>query len=175
MVVGPTHKTSVLKPGGSRAVNDDYKTVFVQGAYNLGCVLHNFEVVTAGFQPGMFVDPKITVGLEMECTIGADASIVVLGVAEVDFGTVKNCSVAYVTTDSAPLILPHWNPGALLRNLVKVDAGADKGPASFMGTNSGTDGKFKADITVNCFVRAQDFIVSGATANFVGWFESFAP
>lgn len=166
---------SVLKPGGIRIICDDYKSVFVQGAYNFGPVYHNFEVETAGFQPGMFVDPLTTAGLEMQCTIGATASLVALGVAEVDFGTIKNCSVEYAVTDSAPLILPHWNPGALCRNLVKVDNGAHKGPASFYGTNSGTPGAFKADLTKNCFVRSQDYIASGSVADFVGWFESFAP
>ena len=166
---------STLKPGGIRITCDDHKKVFVQGAYNFGPVYQNFEVAVAGFTPGMFVDPLTTVGLEEQCTIGADASVVVLGVAEVDFGTVKDCSVAYVATDSAPLILPHWNPGALLRNLPKVDNGADKGATSFYGTNSGTDGLFKADLTKNCFIRSQDFIADLATADFVGWFESFAP
>ena len=166
---------SVLKPGGIRIVCDDHKKVFVQGAYNLGAVYQNFEVVVAGFTPGMFVDPLTTVGLEEQVTIGADASVVVLGVAEVDFGVLADCSAAYVATDSAPIILPHWNPGALCRNLVKVDNGADKGPTSFYGSNSGTAGSFKADLTKNVFVRAQDFIANVATADFVGWFESFAP
>ena len=166
---------STLKPGGKRAVCDIYKTVFVQGAYNLGGVLQNFEVETAGFRPGMFVDPLTTVGLEMQCTIGADASVVALGVAEVDFGVVKNCTVLYAVTDSAPLILPHWNPGALLRNISTVDPGADKGPTSYYGTNSGTAGKFQADLAKGVILRSQDFVANGATADIVAWFESFAP
>ena len=119
---------STLKPGGRRAVSNDFETVFVQGAYNLGAVYENFEVVTAGFNPGMTVDPKITVGLEEQCTIGANGSVVVIGIAEVDFGVMNDCSVAYNTTDSAILIKEHWNPGALLRNLQRVAAGADTHP-----------------------------------------------
>ena len=166
---------STLRPGGIRVVCDDYKTVFVQGAYNFGPVYQNFELVTTALHPGETVDPLTTVGLEEQCILGADASVVLLGIAEVDFGTVKNCSVDYALTDSIPVILPHWNVGALCRNLVKVDNGADKGPASFYGTNSGTDGALKTDITKNAFVRSQDFIANAATDDFVGWFESFAP
>lgn len=166
---------STLKPGGKRAVIDDYKTVFVQGAYNFGAVYQNFEVVVAGFTPGMFVDPMTTVGLEEQCTIGADGSVVAIAIAEVDFGVMKNCSVAYNTTDSAILIMRHWNVGALLRNIPTVDPGGDKGPTSFYGTTSGTAGKFKADLTSGVILRAQDFVANGATANIVAWFESFAP
>ena len=166
---------STLKPGGKRAVIDPFKTVFVQGAYNLGGVLQNFEVAVAGFRPGMFVDPMTTVGLEMQCTIGADASVVALGVAEVDFGMVANATVAYIVGDSVPLILPHWNPGALLRNIPTEDPGGDKGPASYYGTNSGTDGLFQADLAKGVILRGQDFVANGATADIVAWFESFAP
>ena len=166
---------SVLKPGGKRAVIDPYKTVFVQGAYNLGGVLQNFEIVTTAFRPGMFVDPLTTVGLEMQCTIGADASVVAIGIAEVDFGIIKNCGVTYATADSVPIIMRHWNPGALLRNIPTEDPGGDKGAGSFMGTNSGTDGLFQADLAKGVILRAQDFVVNGATADIVAWFESFAP
>ena len=166
---------SVLKPGGSRAVIDPFKTVFVQGAYNLGGVLQNFEIAVAGMRPGMFVDPMTTVGLEMQCTIGADASVVAIGIAEVDFGIVKDCTVTYAVGDSIPLIMRHWNPGALLRNIPTEDPGADKGPGSFMGTNSGTDGLWQADLAKGVILRAQDFVVNGATADIVAWFESFAP
>ena len=166
---------SVLKPGGSRAVNDIHKTVFVQGAYNLGGVLQNFEIAVAGFRPGMFVDPLTTVGLEMQCTIGADSSVVAIGVAEVDFGIIKDCTVTYAVTDSVPLIMRHWNPGALLRNIPTEDPGGDKGATSYMGTNSGTDGLWQADIATGVMLRAQDFVVNGATADIVAWFESFAP
>lgn len=167
--------TSTLKPGGQRAYIDDYKTVFVMGAYGLGPVLQNFEVVTAGFNPGMTVDPLTTVGLEEQCTIGANASLAVIGIAEVDFGVMASCATAYATTDSAKVIMPHWNPGALMRNLMKVDNGADKAAGSYMGTTSGTAGKLKADLTTGVIIRAQDFIANAATANFVGWFENYAP
>ena len=166
---------STLKPGGIRAVCDDNRTVFVHGAYNLGGVLQNFEVVTAGFNPGMFVDPLTTVGLEEQITIGADDSVVALGIAEVDFGVVASCATAYALTDSAPIIMYHWNPGALLRNIMTVDPGADKGPTSFLGTASGTAGKHKAELTKGVKLRVQDFILNGATDNVVAWIESFAP
>ena len=166
---------STLKPGGIRAVCDDFKSVFVMGAYGLGSVLTNYEVVTAGFTPGMFVDPIATVGLEEQVTIGATGSVVTFGVAEVDFGVVASCAVAYALTDSVPIIAIHWNPGALMRNLNTVDPGADVDAQAFYGTTSGTAGKFKADITSGAILRGQDFVVNGASADIVGWFESFAP
>ena len=168
---------STLRPGGIRAVNDDFKTVFVQGAYNLGGVLQNFEVITAGFNPGMHVDPgAATVGTEEQITIGGDASVIGYGVAEVDFGVLASCAAAYATTDSAPIIMYHWNWGALLRNLFTTDPGGDKGPGTFTGTNSGTAGKFQiGEFTKGANIRVQDFVVNGATTNVVGWIENFAP
>lgn len=166
---------STLKPGGSRAVSDDYKIVFVQGAYNQGAVYQNFEVVTAGFAPGMTVDPIPTVGLEEQCTIGADTSDVIIGIAEIDFGVLLNCSKAYTTTDSAPIIMIHWNPGALLRNLQKVAALADTHPGDYWGTKSGTAGKIDQDLTNHVIIRGQDFDAAAGSANMVGWLESFAP
>ena len=161
---------STLKPGGSRAVCDDYKTVFVQGAYNLGPVLQNFT-------PGMFVDQgAATVGTEEQCTVGANASVASIGVAEVDFGVISSCATAYVATDSAPIIMWHWNWGALLRNLPSVDPGGDKGPGTFAGTTSGTAGKWKiGTITTGANIRAQDFVANAAVLDFVGWIENFAP
>ena len=163
---------STLKPGGMRAVVDIYKSVFVQGAYNLGSVIENFEVVTAGFTPGMTVDPVPSVGLEEQCTIGGDASVVVIGIAEVDFGVVANCSVAYTTTDSAPVLRPHWNPGALLRNLWRVTAGADTEAGDYWGTTSGTAGHLDQDLTTGVMIRGQDFEVAaaGTVQTLVGWF-----
>ena len=166
---------STLKPGGSRAVIDDYKTVFVIGAYNQGPVYQNFEVVTAGFNPGMTVDPLTTVGLEEQCTIGANASVVAIGIAEVDFGVMASCATAYALTDSAIVIMPHWNPGALLRNLMRVAAGADTHPGDYWGTTSGVAGKIDQDLTTGVIVRSQDFAVAAATTNMVGWFETYAP
>ena len=163
---------STLKPGGSRAVCDDYKTVFVIGAYGLGPVYENLEVVTAGFNPGMFVDPLTTVGLEEQCTIGADASVVAIGVAEVDFGVMASCATAYVVTDSAPIIRPHWNPGALLRNLMRVAAAADTHPGDYWGTTSGTAGKFDQDLTTGVMLRGQDFATAATTDNMVAWFNA---
>jgi len=168
---------STLKPGGIRAEIDDYKTVFVQGAYNLGGVLQNFEVITAGFNPGMHViQGAATVGTEQQCTVGGDACVDAIGVAEVDFGVVASCATAYVATDSAPIIMYHWNWGALLRNIMTVNPGADKGPGAFCGTTSGTAGKFKqGNFATGANLRAQDFVLNGATANIVAWIENFAP
>ena len=166
---------STLKPGGRRAVVDDFKTVFVIGAYNQGAVYQNFEVVTAGFNPGMTVDPLTTVGLEEQCTIGANASVVVIGIAECDFGVLDNCSVAYATTDSALVIMQHWNPGALLRNLQRVAAAGDSHPGDYWGTTSGTAGKIDQDLTTGVIVRSQDFETAATTDNMVGWFETYAP
>ena len=168
---------STLKPGGIRAVCDDFKSVFVMGAYGLGAVYQNFEVITAGFTPGMFVDPgAATVGTEEQCTIGATTSVLAYGHAEVDFGVVANCSVAYVATDSVPVIMYHWNPGALLRNLPTTDPGGDKGPGVFAGTTSGTAGRIQAaELSTGCNIRTQDFILNAAVDDIVGWIETFAP
>ena len=168
---------STLKPGGMRAVCDIHKKVFVQGAYNLGAVYTNYEVVTAGFTPGMTVDPVPSVGLEEQCTIGANASVMVIGIAEVDFGLSADASVAYATTDSAIIIMPHWNPGALLRNLWRVTAAADTEHGDYWGTTSGTAGCLDQDLSTGVFIRGQDFgaAAAGTVQTLVGWFESFAP
>jgi len=168
---------STLKPGGIRAVCDDYKTVFVMGAYGLGAVYQNFEVITAGFTPGMFIDPgAATVGTEEQCTIGATTSVLAIGHAEVDFGVMDNCSVAYNTTDSAPIIMYHWNPGALLRNLPTTDPGGDKGPYTFCGTTSGTAGRIQqAELSTGVMIRAQNFVLNTAVDDIVGWIETYAP
>ena len=165
---------STLKPGGRRAVTDVYKTVFVQGAYNQGAVYQNFEA-TGGFAPGMTVDPMTTVGLEEQCVIGANASVVVIGIAEVDFGIVATAATAYVATDSVPVIMQHWNPGALLRNVQRVACAADTHPGDYWGTTSGTAGKLKQDLTTGIILRSQDFEVLASTASMVGWFETYAP
>ena len=168
---------STIVPGGKRATIDDHKIVFVQGAYNLGSVWQNFEIITAGFNAGMTVDMgAATVGTEMQCTIGANASVSTIGIAEADFGQIADCSVAYAITDSVPIIMYHWNPGALLRNLFTTDPGGDKGPGVWAGTTSGTAGKIQAaELTTGCNIRTQDFILNGAVANIVGWLETFAP
>ena len=167
---------STLKPGGERIVIDNYKSVFVQGAYNLGGVLQNFEIITAGFNPGMFVDPgAATVGTEMQVTIGATTSVMTIGVAEADFGIIASCATAYAAGDSAPIILWHWNPGALLRNLMTVNPGGDVPPYSFYDTTSGASGKFKLGSATGVNIRGIDFILNAATDNIVGWIEQLSP
>ena len=168
---------STIVPGGIRAVIDDYKSVFVMGPHGLGAVYENFEIITAAFTPGMFVDPgAATVGTEMQCTIGATTSVLALGHAECDFGQIDNCSVAYQLADSVPLILYHWNWGALLRNLPTTDPGGDKGPYTFCGTTSGTAGRIQqAELSTGCNIRAQDFVLNAAVDDIVGWIENFAP
>ena len=168
---------STLKPGGMRAVCDVHNPVFVQGAYNLGAVYMNYEVVVAGFTPGMFVDPVPTVGLEEQCTIGANASLMVIGIAEVDFGLSADATVAYATTDSATIIMPHWNPGALLRNLWRVTAAGDTEHGDYWGTTSGTAGWLDQDLSTGVLIRGQDFgaAAPGTVQTLVGWFENFAP
>lgn len=168
---------STLKPGGQRAVCDINKKIFVMGAYGLGPVYQNFEVVTAGFTPGMTVDPVPSVGLEEQCTIGANASVMVIGIAEVDFGLSADATVAYNTTDSAIVIMPHWNPGALLRNLWRVTAGADTEHGDYWGTTSGTAGCLDQDLTTGVLIRGQDFGVAaaGTVQTLVGWFENYSP
>ena len=165
---------STLKPGGRRAVTDIYKSVFVQGAYNQGAVYQNFEAM-GGLAPGMTVDPLTTTGLEEQCVIGADASLVVIGIAEVDFGIVATAATAYVATDSIPVIMPHWNPGALLRNLQRVAAVGDTHPGDYWGTTSLTAGKIDQDLTTGVIIRGQDFELAATTTSMVGWFETYAP
>ena len=142
------------------------------GAYGLGPVHERLEVVTAGFIPGMFVDPLTTVGLEEQCTIGADASVVAIGVAEVDFGVMADTDTAYTTTDEAIILRPHWNPGALLRNLARVTAAADTHPGDYWGTTSGTPGRFDQDLTTGVMIRGQNFdpAAAGSVNTLVGWF-----
>ena len=168
---------STLKPGGERIVCDDYKSVFVQGAYNLGSVLQNFLIITSGFNPGMHVNMgAATVGTEMQCTIGANASVSTIGIAEVDFGQLADCTVAYAAGDSAPILMWHWNWGALLRNIWNVNPGGDKGPGAFAGTTSGTAGCFKiGDLSTGVNLRSVDFILNAATANIVAWIENYSP
>ena len=163
---------STLKPGGSRAVCDIHKTIFVMGAYGLGPVIENFEVVTAGFIPGMTVDPLTTVGLEEQCTIGANASVVVIGIAEVDFGVMADTDTAYVVTDSAKVLKPHWNPGALLRNLARVTAAAPTHPGDYWGTTSGTAGRLDQDLNTGVMIRGQNYAAAaaGSVNTLVGWF-----
>ena len=163
---------STLKPGGSRAVCDIHKTIFVMGAYGLGPVIENFEVVTAGFIPGMTVDPLTTVGLEEQCTIGANASVVVIGIAEVDFGVMDDTDTAYNTTDSAKVLKPHWNPGALLRNLARVTAAAPTHPGDYWGTTSGTAGRLDQDLTTGVMIRGQNYAAAaaGSVNTLIGWF-----
>jgi len=163
---------STLKPGGSRAVCDIHKTIFVMGAYGLGPVIENFEVVTAGFIPGMTVDPLTTVGLEEQCTIGANASVVVIGIAEVDFGVMDDTDTAYNTTDSAKVLKPHWNPGALLRNLARVTAAAPTHPGDYWGTTSGTAGRLDQDLNTGVMIRGQNYdaAAAGSVNTLVGWF-----
>ena len=165
---------STLYPGGRRAYCDIYKTIFAMGAYGLGAVYENLEVVTAGFQPGMAVDPLTTVGLEEQCTIGANASVVVIGIAEVDFGVMASCDVAYALTDSAKIIRPHWNPGALLRNLARVTAAADTHPGDYWGTTSGTAGRLDQDLNTGVMIRGQNFdaAAAGSVETLVGWFNT---
>jgi len=168
---------STIVPGGKRAICDDYKSVFVQGPHNLGSVIQNFEIITAAFNPGMFIDMgAATVGTEMQCTIGATGSVASIGVAECDFGQINDCSVAYQLADSVPILMWHWNWGALLRNLPTTDPGGDKGPGVWAGTTSGTAGRIQAaELTTGCNIRTQDFILNAAVADIVGWIENFAP
>jgi len=168
---------STLKPGGKRGYIDPFKTVFITGAYNLGPILQSFEVITTGFNPGMFVDQgAATVGTEEQCTVGANASVAAIGIAEVDFGMLASCAAAYVATDSAPILMFHWNWGALLRNIKTVTPGADKGPGAFCGTTSGTAGKWiQGTLTTGANIRAQDFVLNGAVADIVAWIENYSP
>ena len=132
--------TATIRSTGDKAFNDIFSTVFVQGAYNQGVVLEWKEVKTAAFHPGEVVEWIAGAAGEDNVRCGQDASVHLAGFGELDLGQIASCSVDYTAADEVPVIILHWNPGALLRNIQIVDPTAALQPGTALTTNSGTGG-----------------------------------
>ncbi len=151
---------SVIKSSGDKIDVNTNKPVWVQGAWNLGPIIENKEIETTGFKPGYSVDPvAVAAGGEDNCTIGANASVVLLGVAELDFGQLNDCTTAaYAVADDVPIIMFHWNPGALLNNIAMTTFAAHLEPGELIGTTSGVAGLFKDDTTTAVCLRSYKYV-----------------
>ena len=132
--------TATIRSSGDKIDTDIMRSVFVQGAWNQGKVIESKQGETAAFHPGETVDWTTGAAGEDNVTIGANASVHIAGIAELDQGLVADCSKDYATTDECPIIFFHWNPGALLRNIQMVDPTAALQPGTALTTNSGTGG-----------------------------------
>ena len=145
---------STIVSTGEKISCDDTMTVFVHGAYNQGPVLESRLLSTTAAHPGEHVDHVQTAGGEDYFIIGPDATPYSYGILEIDFGLIADCSVDYThTTDNVPAIPYHWNPAAMLRNIVCVDpVSSDVSPDEPLCTISGTAGAFIAHHTGDTFV-----------------------
>lgn len=136
--------SSTLRSTGDRIDCDDLKDVFVHGAYNQGAILVNLEIITTALHPGEGLSFPTGAGGEDNYLIHPDACISPIGVAEIDFDQISSCATDYGTGDDIPGIQFHWNPGALLRNIVCVDQVGDVADAGkLLSTSSGTAGAYK--------------------------------
>ena len=145
---------SVIRSTGEKIVDDDTKHVFVQGAYNLGPIIEHKEIATAGIHPGEGVDNAAGAAGEDTIVLMLDKSLNPLGVLEIDFGMVKDCSVDYAVSDDVPVIVFHFNPGALCRNIAIIDPSTHIKANQGLTSSSGTAGHF-ADY-VECDVVVED-------------------
>lgn len=145
--------SSTIVSSGERITCDDYRHVFVHGAYNQGVVLEVREGSTGSPQPGMHLDHVQTVGGAGYYIIGPNATPYSYGIAEIDFGLIDNCSDTYTAGEEYPCIPYHLNPGAYVRNIVCVDpVTSDVSPDEPLHTKSGAAGKFIAYHTETTFV-----------------------
>lgn len=159
-------KVATIRSTGDKLTVSATRPIFVQGAYNLGPIYEWKEIETGGFNPGMSVDPVATgAGQEDNVTIGGDASLILLGVAEIDFGQLVTTATAYSIADEAPIIFFHWNPGALLQNIICVQPAAHIEPGELIGTTSGTPGKFKDDTTTAVCLRSYKYVAKGGAVD----------
>lgn len=164
--VSGTMVGAVLRSTGDKLTVSDHKPIFVQGAWNLGAIIVYKEIETAGFNPGMTVDPVAAgAGVEDNVTIMATASTDLLGIAEIDFGQLADTTVAYAIADDAPIIFFHWNPGALLQNVYCVDPDAAIEPGELLGTTSGTSGYLKDDTTTAVCMRSYKYVADGGAVD----------
>jgi len=165
---------STIRSTGDRIDNHNLKPCFVQGAYNLGAVIVSRELETTAVHPGEGIDPGAAAGggednyIEM-----ANASVLCLGIAELDLGMIAGASSDYALGDEIPGLLFHWNLGALVRNVQLVDPAAAIEPGRLLGTTSGTAGSFKDDATTLVCMRAAKYAAdAGAAQLTVAWFGS---
>jgi hypothetical protein len=136
---------STLVSTGERIANDNLKQVFVHGAYNLGPVYENREIITTAFHPGEHIMHVATTGGEDNYVIGTDKTPYSYGVAEIDFLQISSCVTDYATGDDIPGIPYHMNFGAYLRNIQCADpVGSDVSPDEPLSTDSGTAGSYQA-------------------------------
>lgn len=167
-------KTATLRSTGDKLSVDPTKPVFVQGAWNLGPIYEWKEIETAGFNPGMSVDPvAAAAGQEDNVTIGATGSTLILGVAEIDFGQLINCNAAYSTGDEAPIIYFHWNPGALLNNIQMTTFAAHMEPGELIGTTSAVAGLFKDDTTTAVCLRSYKYVAKVAAMKVLAFIHGY--
>ena len=138
---------ATLRSTGDKIDINDLLKVFVHGGYNQGAVIEYKELETVEVHPGETIDWATGAGGEDNVTIGADGSVTLAGIAEIDFGMISLCSSDYAQADDIPCIFLHWNPGALLRNIQMVNPAAALEPGTNLGTTSGTDGALKDDNT----------------------------
>jgi hypothetical protein len=137
-------KTSTLYSTGERAVCNDLQYVFVHGAYNLGPVYVNREIITTALHPGEVLSYPTGAAGEDNYLINPDEGISPIGIAEIDFNQISSCATDYAIADDIPGILFHWNPGALLRNVVCKDQVGDVADAGkLLTTSSGAAGALK--------------------------------
>lgn len=112
---------STLVDTGERITCDDTQKVFVHGAYNLGPVLE-WRTLAEAMHPGEGLQHTAGASGEDDYILHTAKSAKAYGVSEIDFGQIATCATDYtITTDTAPGIPYHMNPGAYLRNIVFVD------------------------------------------------------
>ena len=133
---------STLVDTGERIVCDDNDYVFVHGAYNLGAVLE-WRTLAEAMHPGEGLQHTAGASGEDDYILHTAASAKAYGVCEIDFGQISLCSTDYtITTDTAPGIPYHMNPGAYLRNIVFVDPTAAVYPDQCALIDPTTPGSF---------------------------------
>ena len=134
---------STIVSSGEKVVVNDLQSVFVHGAYNLGPV-YEYAEIEAAIHPGEGIQYADGAGGEDGFILMADGSSIAIGVAEIDFLQIDDCSIDYTTGDNIPGLLFHWNPGALVRNIPCVDQVGDTAKAgSYLHSASGAAGQFK--------------------------------
>lgn len=143
-------KHSILRGSGEKVVNGNLLPVFVHGAYNLGAIIVIKEIETTAIHPGEGLDWATGAGGEDNVTIMAHGSTTVAGVGEWDPAQITGCSSDYSLADDIPVIMFHWNPGAMLRNIQYVDPAAALGMGDLVSTNSGLAGSFDDTAGAGC-------------------------
>ena len=135
---------STLRNTGDRIDCDDLKYVGVHGAYNLGIITQNLEILTTALHPGEGLSHPTGAGGEDNWLIHPDECISPVAVAEIDFDIISSCASDYDIGDDIPGIFFRDNPGALIRNIVCKDQVGDVADAGkLLTTSSGAAGAYK--------------------------------